>query len=52
VDCHSENFGEMQRASSSALLNLFATTESVGDDEPVRGRTAYGWQKFQFSDGK
>jgi hypothetical protein len=52
VNGHSDNFGEVQRPSSGALLNLFATTESVGDDEPVRGRTAYGWQKFQFSDGK
>jgi len=39
----------MQRVSSSALLNLFAATEAVGDDEPIGGRVPYCRQQFKFA---
>ena len=35
---------------SSALGDLLATTESVGDDQPVVGSAANGGEKFEFSD--
>jgi hypothetical protein len=40
----------MQRLAIGALSDLFAATEAVGDDQPVRRSFADGGKKFEFAD--
>src|ERR1700719_2226183 len=42
----------MERVTACALRDLLATTESVGDDEPVGGRVANSREKFEFANGR
>ena len=42
----------MERMTSSALGDLLAAAEPVGDDEPVVGRAADGGEKLEFADGR
>src|ERR1700728_339576 len=52
IECHLQNFGKMKRVTPGSLPDLLAATESVGDDEPVRGRFTHCGQKFEFADGR
>src|SRR5947207_203335 len=40
-DCHLQHLRQVQRMSVGHLLDLLATTESIGDDEPVRWGLVY-----------
>src|SRR5215469_8804048 len=51
MECHLEDFGKMQGLARSALCDLLAAAESVGNDEPVVGRPADGGEKLEFADG-
>ena len=50
VERELEDFGQVERAARRALGDLFAATETVGDDEPIGWRLADGRQEFEFAD--
>ena len=51
LERHLEDFGQVQGVAIRALGDLFAATETIGDDEPVCGSVADGRQEFEFADG-
>lgn len=48
---HLQDFGKVQGVTGRALGDLFATTETVGDDQPVGWCAAHGGEKFELADG-
>src|ERR1700721_2549086 len=51
IEGHLQDLGEVERVTAGALGNLLAATESVGDNEPVGGRTAAGGGELEVADG-
>ena len=51
MECHLEDFGEMEGVAVGCLRNLFPAAEAVGDHEPIGRGLADGGQEFEFADG-
>ena len=48
-DGHLQHLSHMEGVSVGALGNLFAATETVSDDQPVRGRSTNRREKLELS---